>query len=41
MLDAQLPQPLQSPERLGLDLVLRFGHRCVLYATAPRLASAQ
>src|SRR5687768_2239697 len=41
MLDAQLPQPLQSPERLGLDLVLRFGHRCVLYATCAFLASAQ
>ena len=27
MLDAQLPQPLQPSERLGLDLVLRFGHQ--------------
>src|SRR5262245_56318383 len=41
MLDAQLPQPLQPSERLGLDLVLRFGHRRVLYATWPCLASAQ
>src|SRR5262245_18090857 len=41
MLDTQLPQALQPSERLGLDLVLRFGHRGVLYATSPSLASAQ